>query len=354
MKVSVAMTTFNGGLYLQEQLDSIRRQSLLPEELIVCDDGSSDETLDIVRRFATEAPFKVIVDAHGERLGYNRNFVRAIGHCTGEIVALCDQDDVWESGKLAATVAVFADKSVVTVTHQVRVVDAGLRPTDIPLPPTAYRGKYTVFNMDPWFAPNGMQLLFRRLAITPWLHGTPPLSAYGFGTAPFDEWIFFIGTLVGTAVVMKEDFGVWRRHDSVASIVLENVEKDQSAAHQWHLAMHSGGEAYSFRADVTEARADFAAQTIVLPDGHRVTAVAGAVEFYREMAGMFRRRVELHDPGSARPQRLRIFVRMLARNDYRSRDLGGLGAKAILKDGFTIFFGPRTPIDSLGPVEKPG
>ena len=88
MTISVAMATFNGGRYLREQLDSIRRQSLLPMELVVCDDGSSDDTMDILRRFASDAPFKVVIDAHGRRLGFTPNFLRAIARCTGDIVAL--------------------------------------------------------------------------------------------------------------------------------------------------------------------------------------------------------------------------------------------------------------------------
>ena len=339
------MATFNGGRYLREQLDSIVRQTLPAEELIVCDDGSSDDTLEIVRKFADTAPFRVVIEAHGERLGYNKNFVRAVGRCSGDIVALCDQDDVWDPAKLAVAVAEFVDPSVVTVTHQVRVVDADLRPTGLPSPATGYRGRYTVFNVDPWLAPNGMQMLFRRSPITPWLSGTPPVSVYGYGTASFDEWIFFVGTLVGTAVILKESLGVWRRHVAVASTTLENVARDNSASHRLHLALHSGGEAYAFRAEVTDARAEFASESVVLRDGSTMTAVSGAVEFYRAMSRMFRRRVELHQPQASRLRRLGFFAAMLARNDYRQRSLGGLGIKAVLKDAFTVFFGPRMSAD---------
>ena len=167
MMISVAMATFNGGRYLREQLDSIRRQSLLPTELIVCDDGSSDNTVEIVRRFAADAPFKVVIDAHGQRLGFTPNFLRAIGLCTGEVVALCDQDDVWDERKLAVCIPEFADETVMTVTHRVQVVDENLHPTSMVMPPASLRGRYNLFNLDPWFSPNGMQFLFRRERISP-------------------------------------------------------------------------------------------------------------------------------------------------------------------------------------------
>ena len=344
MKVSVALATFNGGRFLAEQLDSIRRQSLLPWELVICDDGSTDDTLEVARRFAADAPFKVTVDAHGLRLGFTGNFVRAIGQCTGDIVALCDQDDVWAMEKLAVTVPVFKDESVVTVTHRVRVVDEHLHPTPLVEPASAVCGWRTLFNIDPWFSPNGMQMLFRREQIVPWLGNTPPLSAYGFGTAPFDEWIFYLGTLTGTAVLLEDILGVWRRHAWAMTRDVQSITEENTAAHGLRLALHSGGEAYAFRAEVTDSRADFAARIVASPNGTPAKTVAGAREFYLGMSRMFRRRVRLHDLERSRFERLLTLGQMIMHNDYRTRGLGGLGGKAVLKDVFTVLFGPRAPI----------
>lgn len=94
------MATYNGAPYIREQLDSFARQARLPDELVVCDDGSSDGTLSIVEQFSREAPFVVRICRNESRLGYVRNFERAIGLCTGEIIFLSDQDDVWFPEKL--------------------------------------------------------------------------------------------------------------------------------------------------------------------------------------------------------------------------------------------------------------
>ncbi len=99
-RISVAMCTFNGGSYLEEQLESIALQSRLPYELIVCDDRSTDETLAILKRFQAEAPFVVRVIQNRQRLGSTRNFDQAIGLARGELIALCDQDDRWTPTKL--------------------------------------------------------------------------------------------------------------------------------------------------------------------------------------------------------------------------------------------------------------
>lgn len=107
MRISVAMCTYNGACYLREQLASIAAQSLLPDELVVCDDGSTDGTVAMLEEFAASAPFAVRIVRNPANLGYGRNFVQAVQLCSGEVVALCDQDDVWYREKLARTVAGF-------------------------------------------------------------------------------------------------------------------------------------------------------------------------------------------------------------------------------------------------------
>jgi glycosyltransferase involved in cell wall biosynthesis len=105
-RISVAMCTFNGGRYLEEQLESIARQSRLPSELVVCDDRSTDDSLIILRRFQREAPFAVKVIQNSQRLGSTRNFDQAIGLARGALIALCDQDDRWAPTKLERLSAV--------------------------------------------------------------------------------------------------------------------------------------------------------------------------------------------------------------------------------------------------------
>jgi glycosyltransferase involved in cell wall biosynthesis len=99
-RISVAMCTYNGGRYLETQLESIATQSRLPCELVVCDDCSTDDTLAILKHFQAKAPFPVHVIQNGLRLGSTRNFDQAIGLARGEFIALCDQDDRWLPAKL--------------------------------------------------------------------------------------------------------------------------------------------------------------------------------------------------------------------------------------------------------------
>jgi len=99
--VSIALATFNGEKYLVPQLESLAGQSQLPAELIISDDCSVDRTLEIARDFAGRAPFPVRILRNERRIGFRANFMRAVEHCGSDLVAFCDQDDIWEPEKLA-------------------------------------------------------------------------------------------------------------------------------------------------------------------------------------------------------------------------------------------------------------
>ena len=100
-RISVAMCTYNGEKYLHQQLASIAQQTRLPEEMVVCDDCSSDSTPEIIEEFARTVPFPVRFFRNPQNLGSTKNFEKAIGLCTGDMIALCDQDDIWMPEKLA-------------------------------------------------------------------------------------------------------------------------------------------------------------------------------------------------------------------------------------------------------------
>lgn len=129
MTISVAMCTYNGARYLREQLDSIAAQTRQPDELVVCDDGSTDETRQIVESFAAAAPFPVRLHVNERSLGSTKNFGRAIGLCAGEVIALTDQDDVWLPGKLSRMEAEFLNApGVGLVFSDAEVIDENSRP----------------------------------------------------------------------------------------------------------------------------------------------------------------------------------------------------------------------------------
>jgi glycosyltransferase involved in cell wall biosynthesis len=127
-KFSVAMCTYNGAPFVVAQLESIAAQTRLPDELVVCDDGSTDDTVDCVRAFARNASFPVRLIENEETLGSTKNFERAIGSCEGDLIALADQDDVWLPAKLERLEHVLKDENVALAFTDGEVVDESLRP----------------------------------------------------------------------------------------------------------------------------------------------------------------------------------------------------------------------------------
>lgn len=125
--ISIAMATFNGEKFLRDQLDSLAKQSRLPDELVVTDDRSTDQTIGILKEFQTTAPFAVRVSVNDGRLGYADNFLKAAGQCSGDIIAFCDQDDVWMPHKLERCVGEFDSQGVYLVAHSMLEVDSDLR-----------------------------------------------------------------------------------------------------------------------------------------------------------------------------------------------------------------------------------
>lgn len=99
-KISVALCTFNGAEFLSKQLESIKQQSMPIHELVVCDDGSSDETLAILERFSKQVTFSVQVHSNPQNLGSSKNFEKCMALCQGDLIFLCDQDDVWMPEKV--------------------------------------------------------------------------------------------------------------------------------------------------------------------------------------------------------------------------------------------------------------
>ena len=100
MRISVAMCTYNGAEFLPAQLTSIAEQTRVPDEIVVCDDASTDDTRRLLESFAGTSSIPVSLYFSDRNAGSLKNFERAIGLCTGDVIVLSDQDDVWRADKL--------------------------------------------------------------------------------------------------------------------------------------------------------------------------------------------------------------------------------------------------------------
>jgi glycosyltransferase involved in cell wall biosynthesis len=135
-RISVALGTHNGARYLEQQLRSILDQTRPVDQLVVSDDGSTDETPAIVERIvgsASGAP-ELVMLRNPQALGVTANFEQAIAACDGDLIALSDQDDVWHPERIADAVGLFAERPSLLATHSdARLVDSEGRPLGVSL-----------------------------------------------------------------------------------------------------------------------------------------------------------------------------------------------------------------------------
>ena len=142
LTISVALATYNGEAFIRDQLESIIGQSRLPSEIVVSDDRSGDDTVALVREVLSTSWLKkhgvtLKVLENKATLGPGKNFEQAIRACSSDVVALCDQDDIWHPEKLETLVAVLErDPDALLVHSDARLVDA----TGADLPMTLFEG----------------------------------------------------------------------------------------------------------------------------------------------------------------------------------------------------------------------
>jgi GT2 family glycosyltransferase len=128
LSASLCLCTYNGERYLGELLESLVEQSRRPDEVVVCDDASTDSTPALLARFATEAPFPVRVRRNTETLGIVRNFEQAVLLAARDVVFLCDQDDRWDRRKIEVVMGrMEGPDAPVAALHDSALVDASGR-----------------------------------------------------------------------------------------------------------------------------------------------------------------------------------------------------------------------------------
>jgi glycosyltransferase involved in cell wall biosynthesis len=126
--ISIAMATFNGSFHILEQLESFNRQSIQPDELIVFDDGSTDNTVEIIKEFSNSSTFLIRIYVNDLTLGYSQNFSKALSKCQGDFIFLSDQDDVWLDNKIETVLNKFeSSEHIHLLIHDLDFCDTNLK-----------------------------------------------------------------------------------------------------------------------------------------------------------------------------------------------------------------------------------
>ena len=216
-KISIALCTYNGERYLQAQLNSYLSQSRLPDELIVCDDASTDCTLTILKAFVKQASFCVKIVQNEANLGSTKNFEKAISLCTGDIILLSDQDDVWFTNKVEAFEQAFASNphSGVVLSDS-RLVDEQLRPLGKTMWETIPYAKRFIANID------DSDAIFRLLLNNNFFTGSSmgfraTLCPYFFPVSSYwvhDGWLAIIASTLTNFTLIDAPLNFYRQHET--------------------------------------------------------------------------------------------------------------------------------------------
>jgi glycosyltransferase involved in cell wall biosynthesis len=212
--LSIAMCTCNGEAHLEEQLGSIAAQKRLPDELIVCDDASTDGTLRLLETFAGNSPFPVRIHSNAANVGSNKNFEKAILLCAGDIVALADQDDFWFPEKLEKIMDAFAgNPSAGIVFSDAMLVDERLEPLGITL---WDRVGFTQERKKRFDSGNAWKVLLEKNMVTGATMAFRKRHADLFVPFPsswiHDAWIAFVISLYADVMHIDEPLIRYRQH----------------------------------------------------------------------------------------------------------------------------------------------
>lgn len=215
MNLSVALGTHNGSRFIREQVESILAQTLSPTEIVLSDDASSDDTVSVVREMLRAHPqVTLTVFENRPALGVVKNFEQAALAASGDLVALCDQDDSWHPTKLESIVRVFEERPEVGLVHtDARLVDGDGVPLGTSLLQSLEaRGS----ELREIHEGRGFDTLLRRNLVTG--ATTVVRASLVRAAAPFpsewvhDEWLAVIAGALGATEVLENELIDYRQH----------------------------------------------------------------------------------------------------------------------------------------------
>lgn len=212
LSVSVALATYNGERFLQRQLDTIAQQTIRPSELVVTDDRSTDGTVGILEAYRSTAPFPVRIVINEERLGFQRNFRKAIQLCASELIFFCDQDDVWLPNKVEAMCEAFAAPRTLLAYHNAAVVDVAENGIGHMHVAADQPGILAQQPLHPWHVINGLAQVMRsglREFDDLW---DQSLNHTHDDILSHDQWYIFLALVLGEVRYVDQDLVLYRQH----------------------------------------------------------------------------------------------------------------------------------------------
>jgi len=339
LSISIAMATYNGARFLPDQLNSIASQTLLPYELIITDDGSLDETCSIIREFAKTSPFPVRLFHNHKRLGYRDNFIKAAYQCKGDLIAFCDQDDIWRNDKLEVQQKYFKDPKVAMVTHPYQVMDTDGRVTKTVFPKMKRIERLSPLSFNVFFTYYGMTLMFRRTILPPpECINTRPVDYCAFDKMmSHDQWIPFLATSSYVTIFLPNAFTLYRQHNGntcgpqLRTTKLSRLKRIISARSPEMFSELCLNLSNSLISMVSALTSGCVSNHQTSPEG-----VDRAIAFYSDLSENYKKRAELYNSRLSRLKRLSAFLKALFSGAYGPKQKSLFGLSGAFRDFISI------------------
>lgn len=318
MRCSVVLCTYNGSAFIADQLDSYRSQTSRPDEVIVCDDASSDDTVARVEAFARTVSFPVRIHVNPHNLGLDRNFAKSIELARGDLILPSDQDDVWRLDKIRTMRDVFAEAPEVgIVVSDAAVVDEGMHPLGFTLWQNFGLSARIQRALD---SGDGFATLLKtntlagatmafRADLRRYLLPFPPGWIY-------DSWLGLVLTAYAQCRLIREPMNLWRQHTNQAVGAFGMATRVKAATAMTRQTYADNAQAFKYlRERMIQFQSD-------LLDKKFLTLIDEKIEFFQARSRL----------NSARILRIPAVLAQLARGRYHRY---ASGWKSVAKDCLT-------------------
>lgn len=329
IKVSIALATYNGEPYLKEQLESLTQQTILPFELVVCDDGSTDNTVKILREFSERAPFPVRIYENKTNLGFSENFFKTARLCSGEYVAFCDQDDVWLPDKISdAKVAIEDYPEAILILQNAYLCKKDLSHDGRVFPNHIFSGYHRPQSQYAFWVWPGFLQTFRKDLLNESLIENRPKNFTHHNQLIFhDRWTCLIANAVGGFVVLNNPIALYRRHENTVT----NANRRINFVEKINNSHSVGSHHYIYLSELAKDKANYLRRFINKVNKEQIQDIERAANSFESIAIIQLYRSNLYSSTNGFI-RFIFFFKIFINGGYLGRSMISLGWKSMLKD----------------------
>jgi glycosyltransferase involved in cell wall biosynthesis len=297
--------------------------------LLVADDASSDQTMAIVCDFAKSTHFPVRIFQNPARIGYRANFMKAAECCRGDLVAFCDQDDIWHPEKLSRMAHAFDNAQVLLAYHNSTLIDGSGHAIGAAFRSRRTTVRFVPLALPPWTIVPGHAQIVRRSLIRLTALQAISIDPYCPGERmPHDQWYPFWASVLGNIVYVGEPLAQYRQHDA-------NVSGWNHTSWLAYALDHiANAEAYARSDSIGAANRLGLLQRCDSPlTSEEHARIRAAISYYEALVERTTQRLSIYD-GRCFHERARHLLAFLWNGGYARRAPGALGLDALTLDAF--------------------